>query len=141
MSGKLRVWPLLSLTEDSFWLSVSSIRYPGPTLCPGLPTLGPFDRLLRQPRGDSTLQALWPSGIKHLLLCTSSANGQSTAGLCRPSMGTTEEKPPGMGYNEGHFSLKMASKYIFLKKKIQQPHFLLDNTLLTQAKSKQEVAG
>lgn len=47
-----------------------------------------------------------------------------------------------LGYNEGHFSLKMASKYIFKKKKkIQQPHFLLDNTLLTQAKSKQEVAG
>lgn len=47
-----------------------------------------------------------------------------------------------LGYNEGHFSLKMASKYIFFKKKkIQQPHFLLDNTLLTQAKSKQEVAG
>ena len=39
-----------------------------------------------------------------------------------------------LGYNEWHFSLKMASKYIFFSfLKIQQPHLLTDNSLLTQA--------
>lgn len=91
----------------------------GHTRCPGFPTPG----LSAQAQGswvrEGTLQGQWPSGIKRLDFCTAKANGQSTPGLCCPSMGTIKEKTLGidgekiLDYNEWHFSMKMASKYMF----------------------------
>lgn len=60
------------------------------------PLQAPLHRLLRQLGEDSTLQAQWPSGIKHWPFNTSTAGGPSTPAILCPSVGTTEEKPPGI---------------------------------------------
>lgn len=78
------------------WRIHTGTLCPGPTLGPGLPPSAPLHRLLRQLGEHSTLQAQWPSGTEHLHLWTSSANGRSTAGICHPTEGTTEEKAPSM---------------------------------------------
>lgn len=60
------------------------------------PLQAPLHRLQRELGEGVTLQAQWPSEIKHLDFGTSSANGQSTPGLRCPSMGTIEEKTLGI---------------------------------------------
>lgn len=91
------------------------------------PLQAPLHRLQRELGEGVTLQAQWPSEIKHLDFGTSSA--WSTPGLCCPSMGTTEEKT--LGIDERKKSL-IRMNGIFLWKWLQNASFKSSNHIFQE---------